>query len=136
MIVALRDVQQSSELLQGNFLVAKINRRNSAPGDADDFLTLLRAKQKRRWRRGNGNSRLQDKVRAEEEKEDQEKDNIDERENHEPTEIVFLGSAQFHADRVDVDLAIAACAIEWGAALWTLNRSDFDDVPGLTLFGE
>ena len=33
------------------------------------------------------------------------------------------------------DLAIAACAIEGRASLWTLNRSDFDDVPGLTLFG-
>jgi predicted nucleic acid-binding protein len=32
------------------------------------------------------------------------------------------------------DLAIAACAIECGASLWTLNRSDFDDLPGLTLF--
>ena len=34
------------------------------------------------------------------------------------------------------DLAIAACAIEAGAALWTLNRADFADLPGLTLFGE
>jgi predicted nucleic acid-binding protein len=34
------------------------------------------------------------------------------------------------------DLAIAACAIEIGASLWTLNRSDFDDVPGLTLYAE
>jgi len=33
------------------------------------------------------------------------------------------------------DLAIAACAIEGSASLWTLNRSDFDDVPGLMLFG-
>jgi predicted nucleic acid-binding protein len=32
------------------------------------------------------------------------------------------------------DLAIAACAIEHGALLWTLNPSDFADVPGLTLF--
>jgi predicted nucleic acid-binding protein len=34
------------------------------------------------------------------------------------------------------DLAIAACAIELGASLWTLNRSDFVDLPGLTLFGK
>jgi predicted nucleic acid-binding protein len=31
------------------------------------------------------------------------------------------------------DLAIAACAIEDGATLWTLNRSDFADIPGLVL---
>jgi predicted nucleic acid-binding protein len=34
------------------------------------------------------------------------------------------------------DLAIAACAIEQSAQLWTLNRQDFDDVPGLTLYRE
>jgi predicted nucleic acid-binding protein len=33
------------------------------------------------------------------------------------------------------DLAIAACAIEHGALLWTLNPADFDDIPGLTLHG-
>ncbi len=32
------------------------------------------------------------------------------------------------------DLAIAACAIEQGAALWTLNAADFDDIPDLTLY--
>lgn len=32
------------------------------------------------------------------------------------------------------DLAIAACAVEQGAALWTLNGRDFEDVPGLTLY--
>lgn len=32
------------------------------------------------------------------------------------------------------DLAIAACAIEQGAALWTLNDGDFNDIPGLRLF--
>jgi len=32
------------------------------------------------------------------------------------------------------DLAIAACAIEQGAALWTLNGSDFNDIPGLRLY--
>lgn len=34
----------------------------------------------------------------------------------------------------DVDLAIAACAIEHGASLWTLNVADFSDIPGLTLY--
>ena len=33
----------------------------------------------------------------------------------------------------DIDLAIAACAIAHGASLWTLNRSDFADIAGLTL---
>jgi predicted nucleic acid-binding protein len=33
----------------------------------------------------------------------------------------------------EIDLAVAACALQDGAALWTLNRSDFRDVPGLTL---
>ena len=32
------------------------------------------------------------------------------------------------------DLAIAACAIEHGAKLWTLNEKDFADVPGLGLY--
>ena len=32
-------------------------------------------------------------------------------------------------------LAIAACALSWNAALWTLNASDFHDVPGLRLRG-
>lgn len=31
------------------------------------------------------------------------------------------------------DLAIAACALVHGAALWTLNPEDFEDVPGLML---
>jgi predicted nucleic acid-binding protein len=33
----------------------------------------------------------------------------------------------------EVDIAIAACALHQGAALWTLNKNDFADVPGLTL---
>jgi predicted nucleic acid-binding protein len=33
----------------------------------------------------------------------------------------------------EIDVAIAACAIVHGAALWTLNRQDFKDIPGLDL---
>jgi predicted nucleic acid-binding protein len=31
----------------------------------------------------------------------------------------------------EVDLAIAACALNWDARLWTLNVDDFKDIPGL-----
>jgi len=34
----------------------------------------------------------------------------------------------------DMDIAIAACAIEHGARLWTLNPDDFHDLPGLELY--
>jgi predicted nucleic acid-binding protein len=31
----------------------------------------------------------------------------------------------------EIDLAVAACALVSGAAIWTLNAKDFRDVPGL-----
>ena len=34
----------------------------------------------------------------------------------------------------DMDIVIAACALEHGARLWTLNPDDFRDMPGLTLY--
>jgi predicted nucleic acid-binding protein len=34
----------------------------------------------------------------------------------------------------ELDLAIAACALVHGAALWTLNPRDVDDVPDLALY--
>jgi predicted nucleic acid-binding protein len=34
----------------------------------------------------------------------------------------------------DMDIAIAACAIERGARLWTLNHDDFRGMPGLELY--
>ena len=33
----------------------------------------------------------------------------------------------------EADIAIAACAIEHNAAIWTLNPRDFRDIPGLKL---
>jgi predicted nucleic acid-binding protein len=35
----------------------------------------------------------------------------------------------------EVDIAIAACALVHDAQLWTLNPTDFQDVPGLQLYG-
>jgi predicted nucleic acid-binding protein len=52
-------------------------------------------------------------------------------------EAELAASLYRHAKRArlrQADLAIAACAIEHGAQLWTLNERDFDDVPGLTLY--
>ena len=34
----------------------------------------------------------------------------------------------------EIDLAIAACALTLGAPLWTLNRRDFQDLPGVQLY--
>ena len=39
-----------------------------------------------------------------------------------------------HARTRQADLAVAACALEHNARLWTLNEHDFTDVPGLTLY--
>ena len=33
----------------------------------------------------------------------------------------------------ELDLAVAACALTFGAALWTLNPEDFRDIPHLSL---
>lgn len=33
----------------------------------------------------------------------------------------------------ELDLAVAACALVHDAALWTMSRADFDDIPGLRL---
>jgi predicted nucleic acid-binding protein len=34
----------------------------------------------------------------------------------------------------EMDIMIAACAIEHGAVIWTLNPQDFQDIAGLTLY--
>jgi predicted nucleic acid-binding protein len=33
----------------------------------------------------------------------------------------------------EIDLAVAACALAGGGAIWTLNPRDFSDLPGLRL---
>jgi predicted nucleic acid-binding protein len=45
-----------------------------------------------------------------------------------------LSHALPRARQRELDLAVAACALASGAALWTLNAQDFRDIPGLELF--
>jgi predicted nucleic acid-binding protein len=53
-----------------------------------------------------------------------------------PREAVIAAELYKRVSRArtrEFDLAVAACAISHGAALWTLNRKDFEDIPGLAL---
>ena len=94
-------LEQWAETLNRSFLIAKIDRWHRAAADADDLRIPLRAEQERRRRRRNRNSGLQNKVRAEEREENQEKYDVDQRENDKPAEVIFLCSAKFHADQKD-----------------------------------
>lgn len=48
------------------------------------------------------------------------------------TAAVLYGSVRRARGR-EIDLAIAAVALVRDSALWTLNRDDFEDIPGLKL---
>ena len=50
-----------------------------------------------------------------------------------------LRAAQLYRDAKrartrEIDIAIAACALEHNAVLWTLNEGDFRDIPSLRLY--
>jgi predicted nucleic acid-binding protein len=45
----------------------------------------------------------------------------------------IAAAASVPARGLEIDLAIAACAVEHNASLWTLNPADFKDVPALIL---
>ena len=56
-----------------------------------------------------------------------------------PTEAALAARLYKQVSRArgrETDLAIAACALANGAGIWTLNPSDFRDVPGLRLVPE
>jgi predicted nucleic acid-binding protein len=53
----------------------------------------------------------------------------------EATRAAGLSRQVKRARQRQADLAIAAWALEHSANLWTRNRADFDDTPGLTLYG-
>lgn len=95
-VLTFGGVEQGAKSVKRDFLVAKINRRNRATGDADNLLILLCAKQEWRRRGRDRDSRLQDEIRTKEQKKDQKENDVDERKHHKPAEIVFLRAAQFH----------------------------------------
>src|SRR5712692_1055700 len=107
---ALGCVQCRSELIECDLLIPEINRGSCATGDADDLLIDLRTKRKPRERHRNRNSRLQNKIRTEQQKENQEKNDVQQREKDEPAEVIFLRPAELHARaEAIVDLAIETC---------------------------
>jgi len=53
-----------------------------------------------------------------------------------PAEAAIAARLYKHLTRArgrEIDLAVAACAIANGAAIWTLNAADFHDIPDLKL---
>src|SRR5436853_485694 len=70
---ALGDVEKRAKAIEGDLLVAKINCRNGAAGDADDLLVLLgRELESRKWKR-DSDPRLEHEIRAEQEEEKKKK---------------------------------------------------------------
>ena len=53
---------------------------------------------------------------------------------HEAAVAADLYRAVSRGRRREFDLGVAACALTSDARLWTLNTSDFRDIPGLSLF--
>ncbi len=78
-------------------LIPEINGRDCAAGNADDLLVSLRSKRKTRERQRNGNARLQNKIRTEQQKKNQKESNVDQRHEDKPAEIIFLRPAELHA---------------------------------------
>src|SRR6059058_768326 len=95
-ILTFGRIEQRPEPLERDLLVPKINRRDRTAGDADDLLVLLRAEQEWRGRRRDRDPRLQNKVRTQEQEENEEKHHVDEWEHDQPAEIIFLGPTQLH----------------------------------------
>src|ERR1043166_3467324 len=71
-----RRVEQWTELVERHLLIAEIDGGRRSAGDADHLRIDLRTKGKTRQRHGDGNSRLKDEIRAEDQKENQEEGHV------------------------------------------------------------
>src|SRR4029453_567783 len=90
-------VEQRPKLRARDSLIPEINCRGCATGNADDLLVNLRSKRKTRERHRNGNARLQNKIRAEQQKKNQKESNVDQPQEDKPAEIIFLRPTELHA---------------------------------------
>lgn len=119
-------VQCWSQLIECDLLIPEINRGSCTTSDADDLLIDLRTERKPRERDRNRNPGLQNKIRTEQQKENQEKNDVEQREKDEPAEVIFLRPAELHARAaVIVDLAIETCFSIGGG--WFRRLLEADD---------
>ena len=91
-----RLVEERPELFERNFLVAEINRGDRPACDADDLRIDLGTEGEARQRHRHRDARLQDEVRAKEEKKDQQKNDVQHRDDAEPAEMIFFRSGKLH----------------------------------------
>ena len=92
-----RLIQQRAQLFERDFLVAKINRGSSPTGDADDLRIDLRTEGETGERHRDGDARLQDEVRTEQQKKDQQEGDVEKRNRREPAELMFFRPGKLHA---------------------------------------
>jgi hypothetical protein len=78
-------------------LIAEINRGSGAAGDADDVRIILGAEREAgEWHR-DGNAGLQDKIRAKNQKEDQQENDVQQRNRGKPAELIIFRAGKLHA---------------------------------------
>jgi hypothetical protein len=77
-------------------LILKINRRHCASGDADDLSTRLRTKRKARERHRNRNALLQDEVRTQQQKKNEQESNVHQCYKDNPSKIWIRGAGELH----------------------------------------
>ena len=90
-------VEERPQLFDGDFSVPEINRGRGAASDADNLGIDLGTEGEVGERNGNRDAWLKNEVRAEKQKEDQEKGDVEERDRREPAEMMFFRSGKLHA---------------------------------------
>jgi len=96
LVPELGRIEQGSKLLDRDSLILKINRRHCASGDADDLSTRLRTERKARERHGYRNALLQDEVRTQQQKKNEQESNVHQCDKHYPSKIWVRRAGELH----------------------------------------